>query len=138
MAYPDHVWDRVLELVAEGLSVAEAAREPEMPEKETIWRRIYCNPEYRERFYDAERLRATAKMDEAYDIVDERPGATSGDTQRDALRVNTRIKIAERLLERYSTRVTAVTEDSDGKKPLGVIAVPTKVLRRPQGVGDGD
>ncbi len=121
------------EVASSGRSVAEVLRDPKLRDKypdwpkhpSTFWHRLRDDPDIAAAYYEAEKLRASVQMDVALDIVDGKH-EPSGDTSRDKARAELRLKIAERLLKRYSNRLTAVTEDDDGKKPLGVIALPIK------------
>lgn len=128
--YSDATWERLLERFAGGESLKEIcdSHDPEMPEVSTVFTKKRSDALFAKRFDEAEEDHARAKLLEVYDIADDVQGVASGDTQRDTLRVNARIKVAERLLTRYSNRSTVVTEDADGKKPIGVVAVPVKTL----------
>lgn len=102
--HPPEVWDEILSRAAAGQTPKTITDEMGLSHG-VIWSKIYADPEFTERFYNALNHGMLGVALETIDIADGGE-LSSGDYHRDKLMISTRQWVAERLNKRLANRPT--------------------------------
>ena len=106
--FRSNVRETLLAEILDGNSIKEAAQLPGMPTERQIKLWLAQDDTLRAEFIEAQKVSLMVELSRIVDIADGHEGFT---TQRDRLRVDTRLKIAERLIpEIYGKTNTHVIE----------------------------
>jgi len=95
--YPESVFDEVLERHSLGESLTKITNEPHMPSKAHFYKKVYKDPEYKQKYEEARQCNYSIRMDEVIDIADDDSGDIDENgkgqvvkVQRDKLKIDTR------------------------------------------------
>lgn len=109
--YSDEVAATICERIAEGESLRSICRDETMPPLRTVFDWLTSNEGFSQHYAIARETQADTLADEIVGIADD----TSGDAQRDRLRVDARKWVASKLKpRRYGDRVHAEHSGPDG------------------------
>lgn len=114
-SYSDELADKLFTLLASGMSLARICKREDMPHVATVSRWGQENPSFRDAYFRAREAQADALFDECLDIADDaaqdvtyddenKPVFNSVAVQRAKLRIETRMRVAGKLNQRYSDR----------------------------------
>lgn len=100
--YNEDIADRICEQMAAGWSLVKICQQEGFPSTTAVFNWQMKNPEFREKYDEAQRKRTEFLSEQLWDIADE----TTGDVQRDKLRVDTRKWVLARMNpKRWGDRV---------------------------------
>lgn len=94
--FKQNVADAICEAIADGKSLRSICKQSNMPTTSTVCKWLSVVPSFAEQYTRAREMQADALADEITDIADE----TTGDPQRDRLRVEARKWVAAKLKPR--------------------------------------
>jgi hypothetical protein len=101
-AYNDEIAEKICEHLAAGWSLVRTCQQEGYPNASTVFTWQQKHPEFREKYEDAQQRRTEFLSEQLTDIADE----TTGDVQRDKLRVDTRKWVLARMNpKRWGDRV---------------------------------
>jgi len=121
--------DIVCELIADGKSLRSICKRDDMPTTSTVCKWLSLVPSFAEQYARAREMQADALADEITDIADD----TTGDPQRDKLRVDARKWVAAKLKPRKYGEKTLHGSDPENPLPtpamLDASKLSTETLR---------
>lgn len=105
--------------IADGKSLREISRKDQMPHRNTVFRWIEANPEFRSQYARAKELQAHAIADETWEIVDGVKDGSIEQIQAARLRYEQRRWMAGKLLPKvYGEKLLHTGPDGEG--PISV------------------
>ena len=127
-AYTPDVASVICAQIAEGVSLRRICLADEMPALSTVFNWLHAHPEFVEQYARAREQQAEHFADELVEIADD----TTGDAQRDRLRVDTRKWIASKLKPRKFADTTKHEHSGPNGGPVQTVTALEVTLVRPE------